>query len=660
MSGNEGRLADSFDLVEGVTLRNRLVATAHGRAAVVGGVPTPADAEYWSRLAAGGVGMCIAGGTVIGPTSTYRTRVLTEAWREEVVTGLRPRAQAMKEGGAVACLQILHLGRETLGAEIYYHPVGPSAVRSPREPSPPRALTEHELDEIVEGFRLSALNAVEAGFDAIELHAAHGYLLAQLLSPVANKRPGAETLEGRMEPVMRIAREVRSVAPGKALGIRLSVGDPDDAGLDLAETDELISRLDPCIDYVNLTAGMRSDYVRDMGTTQPPLLDDVALLRGATKRPLLISHGFRDHAAMEEALDAGADLVGMARSLIADPDLPNKVLAGESGKVRPCVACNEDCRSFDPALLCTVNPGLAAPGDRVRRGTPLSRGGDLAPGAARVAVVGAGPAGLETAFHLQQSGVEEVVVFDQAEEVGGTLALIAVGPSRSGWGKLVEYYADNLDPHRVSLRLGTRVEPAQVADFDAVVLSTGAVEHLPDGADGASTVSEAIAAGVGAMRGRSHAVVIDDGFAWWPHAMAVELAAVAGVERITLVTPGVAFAAGLPAEGRTQMLKRLRGRLPLAMRPLHRLVAIDDGRVEICSGSGQKEVLEADSVIVVGERIPRPCAGFEALEDPAVLVVGDAVTPRRVAHAISEGRAAAEAIIAGSADRQVAFTGDPA
>ncbi|HVW47153.1 MAG TPA: NAD(P)-binding protein [Solirubrobacterales bacterium] len=647
---SERRLDDTLELRPGLTLRNRLAATAHGRAAVVDGVPGEADAEYWARVADGGIAMCIAGGTVIGPFSTQRGRILTEAYREDVVDGMRVRAEAMKSGGAVACLQILHLGRETLGAEIYYHPIAPSAVRSPREPNAPRALTDAELDEIVEGFRISAEHAVAAGFDAVELHAAHGYLLGQLLSPVANRRPGAETLEGRMEPVMRIARAVREVGPELALGIRLSVGDPQDAGLDVDDTVALVSKLDPAIDYVNLTAGMRADYVRDMGTSRPPLLDQIAELRRGTERTLLVSHGFRDPVPMSDAVAAGADVVGMARALIADPDLPRKVLAGETGKIRPCVACNEDCRTFDPALLCTVNPDLAAPGDAVRRAQSLLRGAALDGTPGRVAIVGAGPAGLEAALALQDRGIEEIVLFDAADRVGGTAALAARSPSRDGWARIVEFYARNLDPGRVEQRLGIKVGAADVADFDTVVVATGAVEHLPEAAAGAMTVSQLVAAGVERLEGRDHVVVVDDGFAWWPHAMAVELAAVAGVGRITLVTPGVAFAMGIPGEGRVQMLKRLRGKLPLAMRPLHGLVGIGfgDGRVEIRSAAGESETLSADAVVVVGERRPRTSTEFESLDVP-VLIIGDAITPRRVAHAISEGRAAAAAL-SGSAE----------
>jgi 2,4-dienoyl-CoA reductase-like NADH-dependent reductase (Old Yellow Enzyme family) len=640
-------LGEAFRLTEDFTLRNRLVATAHGRAAILAGLPTPADAEYWRRVSAGGVAMCISGGTVTAPESTGRGRIFGEAWREDGVEALALRAEAMHAGGAVAVLQLVHLGRETLGAETYYHPVAPSAVRSPREPTAPRALSDLELEAVLEGFRVSAANAYAAGFDGVELHAAHGYFLGQLLSPVVNRRSGAETLAGRTRPVMRLAREIRAAAPaGKLLGIRFSVGDEDDSGLDLEDTVELLGRLDPALDWVNLTVGMRSYYIRDMATTGPPLLDRVAALRAATELPLLISHGFREAAPMDEALAAGADLVGMARALVADPDLPRKVLAGEGATVRPCVACNEDCRSFDPALMCTVNPYLGAPGDAVRRAMPLLRG-SLRPAPRRVAVVGAGPGGLEAALRLQEAEDVEVTVFEAAEEFGGTHALIGRAPSRSGWLRLVRFYRDNLDPGRVEVRLGAAAAPVDVADFDAVVVALGAPETLPDRAVGARTVGEAVAAGTEGLAGVGHLVVIDDGFAWWPHAMAIELGVAAGVEQITLVTPGVSFATGLPAEGRSQMLRRLRGRLPLAIRPLATATAIDAEGVELRDGGGAVERIAADAVVMVGERRPRDWSGFVDPEGPPVLVVGDAVNPRRTAHAVSEGRAAAEAILAG-------------
>jgi 2,4-dienoyl-CoA reductase-like NADH-dependent reductase (Old Yellow Enzyme family) len=642
-------LAAPFALTDRIQLRNRLVATAHGRAAVTDGVPSQADADYWERLASGGVAMCIAGATVTSATSTYRARNLTEAWSPRSLDGLRLRAEAMHRGGAAAILQLVHLGRETLGVETYYAPVAPSAVRSPREPTRPRELTDAEVDDVIEGFRISAFHAAEAGFDGIELHAAHGYLLAQFLSATTNRRPGAESAKGRAELVRRIAASIREAAPTAALGIRLSIGDADDAGLTADDAGEALACLDDVIDYVNLTVGMRADYVRDMATERPPLLDDVPRLRQAVGKPLLISHGFRDVLAMEAALESGADMVGMARALIADPDLPRKLFEHRVSEIRPCVACTEDCRSFAPTLLCTVNPDLAAPGDQHRRAAPLIRG-RLRSSPSRVAIVGAGPGGLEVALSLQNGGSCEVVVYEAGDRAGGAIALASQAPHRGGWKSLIEYYERNIDAGRTRLCLGTTASPELLVDFDGVIIASGAEETLrEDIADSpARTVSAAIAAGAGELADVQHLVVVDDGFGWWPAANAIELGIAGGVRKITVVTPGTAFATALPGEGRVGFLKRIRGRVPIEMKPLTVVTAIEPDGVRLAPVAlNQEEWLAADAVIVAGERQPRSWSEFEH-SLPGVIVIGDAVVPRRVAHTIAEGRAAAAAILSGN------------
>src|SRR6516165_9496128 len=161
-----------------LTLRNRIVGAPHGRGMLDDGLALPADADYWRSLAAGGAAMVTIGGTVTAPQSTWRRRIVTEALR----------AEAIRSEGAVAACQLVHLGRETTGAEMWYAPVAPSAVRSPREPTAPRALSEQEIDSVVEGFSVSTVNASRAGFQVVELHAAHGYMLAQFLSASTNLR----------------------------------------------------------------------------------------------------------------------------------------------------------------------------------------------------------------------------------------------------------------------------------------------------------------------------------------------------------------------------------------------------------------------------------------------------------------------------------------
>jgi 2,4-dienoyl-CoA reductase (NADPH2) len=624
------RAAEPFDLAH-LTLRNRLVGTAHGRGILEDGLPLPEDAEYWRRRAAGGVAMLTVGGTVVAPESTWRRRITTEAWRAEAVPGMALRAEAIRAEGAVAACQLVHLGRETTGAEQWFHPVAPSAVRSPREPTRPRPLSPGEVDAVVEGFRVSAVNAAEAGFQVIELHAAHGYLLAQFLSAETN--PGSA--EDRLAIVARIVREIRSSVPEIVVGVRLSLG--EEGGL----APELLPHIDALADYVNLTVGVRTTYVRDMATEDPPLLRHIGRIRRSVAGPLLISHAFRAADTIESALSAGADLVGMTRALIADPDMPRKLLSGRAADVRPCVACNEDCRAFDPVLLCSVNPELGPPGADRRPAAPLVVRRGAEPGGGRVAIVGAGPAGLECAVTL--AGRRDVVLFDAGDAIGGRLAVAAAAPHRRGWGALLDFYAHGLAG--VELHLGTAVSADDLAGFDEVVLAIGATEVLPavPGIDRALPSAQAIAAGTERLSGHGRLLVVDDGFGSWPCASAVELGVQAGFETIAVATPGAAFGASLPPEGRVQLLARLRG-APLDVRPFTALTALGERSAVLTNTlSGATERVSADTVIVVGERVARD---WSALVPPAgaVRVIGDALVPRKASHAISEGRAAAEAI----------------
>jgi 2,4-dienoyl-CoA reductase-like NADH-dependent reductase (Old Yellow Enzyme family) len=648
MSSSDLLAARPFPLARGLVLRNRLVGTAHAPGLVSGGLALPEDARYWRRRAAGGAAMLVVGGTVTAPESTWRRRIVTEAWREEAVPGMAARAEAIRAEGAVAACQLVHLGRETTGAEMWFPAVGPSAVRSPREPVRPRPLTDGEVDAIIEGFRVSAVNVLAAGFQVIELHAAHGYLLGQFLSAVTNRRPGAGSVVARARIIARITDAIRGCAPGAVIGIRLSTDGGEEAGLTLDGLCELLPHVSPHVDYINLTVGVRTTYVRDMATAEPPLLPHLARIRPLTSTPLLVSQAFRRADQIDAALGAGADLVGMARPLIADPDLPAKLLSGRAAQVRPCVSCNEDCRTFDPVLLCSVNPELAPDGAARRPAAPLLAQQADGPGG-RVAIVGAGPAGLECAMALVGAGAAEVVVFDQRDAIGGQLAVAASAPNRSGWRALLDFYQASLEAaDGVTLQLGTRADLADLAGFGEVVLAVGSEEVLPEvaGIERAVASSPAITSGPSALAGREHLLIVDDGFGGWPCASAVELGVSAAVPRITVVTPGAAFGASLPAEGRVQLIARLRS-APLDVLPFTALSFVGDGCAELRNTmSGATRRIAADAVIVVGERRARdwPSLVPSGPEGPAVRVIGDALVPRRVAHAISEGRAAADAI----------------
>ena len=211
--------------VGGFDVRNRLVALPAGTSLVEHGIPTHGDVEHFERLAAGGVGLIIGGATVVHPSSALRSGKLVAGYLDAVVPAMAEKAAVVHRHGARLVGQLCHLGREFIGGESDSAPVAPSAIKTVRDAYPPHVLTLPEIDDIVEGWRVSTENLVKAGLDGVEIHAAHGYLPAQFMSPLTNRRTDSfgGSFENRMRFLHLVIEAMRSVTPtGFALGVRLS------------------------------------------------------------------------------------------------------------------------------------------------------------------------------------------------------------------------------------------------------------------------------------------------------------------------------------------------------------------------------------------------------------------------------------------------------
>lgn len=627
-------------VVGGRPLRNRIVATAHGTASVVAGMPTASDAAYWRRLAQGGAGLVVTGGISVSAASTLRARYLGEAWHEHAAEAYREKAAAITFGGAVALAQLCHLGRETLGAATFLPFEAPSPVRSPREPAAVRTLDTDDCAQVVESFATSACRMVDAGFDGVELHAAHGYLLAQFLDPATNLRTdryGGDRV-GRSTLLLEIVEAIRSRRPGAIVALRLSPS-TDRGGMDLDDVCRValgVQERSP-VDLVDLSWGSRLGYTPDMATDRPPLAaadaaDTLRGLRAGLGVPVLLGVSFRERADLEAVVQDGcADLVGMARPHLADPDVALKLLSGRDDEVRPCVSCNEDCRSFDPVVLCVVNPDLAPPGEGARPAEPRRVGAAASslhgiPAGGSLAVVGGGPAGLEAALTLARARPDvDVVVHERAGRLGGQLLAAGAGGTRPGWARLLRYYERQLARAGVRVELGAEVTgPLGVPTVWAV----GAGEEAS--AAGSLTAAEFLS---DPDRRPSCPVIVDDGFGWWPTLSALEVALDRGAQRVTVVTAAPSLGAAVPADSRAQLLSRLRGR-PLEVLTLSEVAgSTPDGVTVRLNGSSQDRSIECDAVVRVGVRTARSVPAH------ADWAIGDCVAPRRVAHAVAEGRA---------------------
>lgn len=620
-----------------VSVKNRLVALPAGTSMADSGVPTHGDTEHFGRLAAGGVGLIIGGATVVHPTTTLRSRKLVEAYIDDFVPATQAKAEVIHRHGAKFIGQLCHLGREFIGGESDSAPVAPSPIKTVRDAYPPHELSSREIESIIEGWRVSTANLVAAGADGVEIHAAHGYLPAQFMSSLTNRRSDefGGSFDRRMRFMDLLVEAMRSaIPPGFVLGVRLSGEEEIPGGMDIDDCVRIAEHLAPLgVDYFSITHGTRGKYVKDSSNPDGVAVPSAARIKAATGLPTLVGQRIRDAATADHIIKTGrADLVGMARALIADPDLPVKSATGRLGEVRGCLGINQDCRAFDPHLHCAVNAEVGR-GRHVNLGVPARRAKD-------VYVIGGGPAGLEAARVAAGRG-HRVTLFEKDSQLGGAARIAAASPHRATFIDLVDYQERELKRLGVDVNLGAGIAPDDfdeiVSVADHVVVATGSrPAPRPDalGSRPAASVDEAILGTIDQVAS-GHALVFDDGDGFWPAYSAAEALVQAGW-RVTFATALAGLATRIPAESAPLLLGRL-GAAGVDLRIAQTLV-MPEGTSSVHlvpTFGGPAEDLGQVLTVWHQPRVPvNPFGDVQALH---IDVIGDCVSPRRVTHAVAEG-----------------------
>ncbi|TYQ11881.1 UNVERIFIED_ORG: 2,4-dienoyl-CoA reductase (NADPH2) [Gordonia westfalica J30] len=623
--------------IGGLTLRNRLVALPAGTSLVEHGVPTEGDTEHFERLAAGGVGMIVGGATVVHPTTTLRSRKLVEAYQDEVIPATAKKVAAVHRHGARLITQLVHLGREFIGGESDSPPVAPSSLKTNRDAYPPHELTIAEIEDIVDGWATSARNLIAADVDGLEIHAAHGYLVAQFMSPLTNRR--TDSFGGGFENRMRFGRLVveamRAQMPaGKLLGVRLSGEEEIPGGMTIDDCVRIAEYYaDLGVDYLSITHGTRGSYVKDSTQPDAVAVGSAARVRAATGVPVLVGQRIRDAATAEHIIKRGqADLVGMARALIADPELPNKSAEGRMLEIRGCLGINQDCRAFDPHLHCAVNA-------EVGRGRHRNVG-MRAPETKEVYVIGGGPGGLEAARVAAERG-HRVTLFEGATELGGAVRTAARSPHRSSLIDIVDYLGHEMRRLKVDVNLAAAIDPDDFTEItgiaDHVIVATGSRPApipgwLPQHTS--ATVDQAILGDLPSIDTRN-AVVVDDGDGFWPAYNAAEALAQQGW-RVILSTPLTSLCSRIPAESVGPVLRRL-AEAGVTLEVARTLEPGGDGSLQSRPVFGGEPQIIPESLIVWHQpRVPLSPFAIDG-GDTTISQIGDCVTPRRIGHAIAEG-----------------------
>lgn len=457
-----------------LTLRNRVVMGSMHTGLEDSRFRIPELAAYFAERARGQVGLIVTGG--YAPNR--------RGWLKPLASDLTTRLQAMRhravteavheEGGAIA-LQVLHAGRYA------YHPlsVGASRRKSPITPFRPSALSTRGVDRTATDFARTVALAVKAGYDAVEIMGSEGYLVNQFLAARTNDRTDAwgGTAEKRMRFPVEIVRRARDLV-GADLPIvyRISLLDLVEDGQTWEETVELAHRLeDAGVTVLNTGIGWHEARVPTIITQVPrgAWRSLTARLRAEVSVPVCASNRINTPELAEEVLAAGeADLVSMARPLLADPDLVAKAAAGRADEINTCIACNQACLDHafqNKRASCLVNP-------RACHETTLVLGPTRR--RAKVAVVGAGPAGLAAATSAAERGFE-VTLFERAPQLGGQFRLAMRVPGKEDFAETLRYFGRRLEVLGVAVRLGHEASEADLAPYDSVVVATGVTPRIP-------------------------------------------------------------------------------------------------------------------------------------------------------------------------------------
>jgi len=432
---------------------------------------------YFAERARGGVGLIVTGGfapNIEGWAAPFSGRLTTRA----AASKHKPITAAVHAEGGHIALQILHTGR------YGYHPlaVAPSRLKSPISPFTPRALSERGIERQIRAFVRCASLAREAGYDGVEIMGSEGYLINQFVAAHTNRRTDdwGGSFANRMRLPVEIVRRTReAVGPDFILVYRLSMLDLVPDGSDWHEVVQLAQAIERAgATIINTGIGWHEARVPTIATSVPRAAFAwvTRKLKGHVGIPLCATNRINAPDVGEGIIAAGdADMVSMARPLLADPEFVNKAAAGRADEINTCIACNQACLDhvFQRKIAsCLVNP-------RAGHETEFSYEPARAP--KRIAVVGAGPAGLSCAAVLAERG-HRVDLFDSAGEIGGQFNLAKRVPGKEEFAETLRYFGRRLGVTGVNVRLGVRADLALLRDggYDEVVLATGVTPRDPD------------------------------------------------------------------------------------------------------------------------------------------------------------------------------------
>ncbi|OPY91533.1 MAG: NADH oxidase [Syntrophaceae bacterium PtaU1.Bin231] len=630
-------------------IRNRIVMNAMGALLEdLDGSVGERITRYYEERAKGGAGLIVSSHTRVVPHPRREGFMGIAIWDDRFIPGWKNLAERVRRQGAKFFIQLGHDGRQgrSIGKNGQLERVAPSPIACPYVREVPRELSIADIEEIVEQFGLSAARAKEAGIDGVCIHAAHGYLIAQFLSPSANKRTDryGGTLENRLRFPREVIRTIRKkVGSDYPVVLRMNAFEPVPDGLILEDARVIASLLvREGLDAVDVSAGTYAS----MPTMLPPTemrpgfnVAGAEAVKRSVSVPVVVNGRINDPLLAEQILEEGrADFVGMTRAFLADEEWPNKAKAGRPEDIRRCIGCCQGCLHPEgifagKAISCVLNPTVGREDET--RILPASK-------AKKVLVVGGGPAGLEAARVAALRG-HDVTLLEKKGSLGGQFILSAYAPYRQDNAMAIGWLSLQAEKNGVRIERNTEATPELIEERkpDVLILATGATPvpaDVPGG--GGPNVVTAVDVLAGAARVSGRVVIVGGGMVGCE---AADYLSERGC-KVTLIEMLADIARDCPVTSKGLQTERLKA-YGVTVVTSARLAAISGDQVTIVRGEKEEAIRGVDTVVLaMGMKSSEPLSASVAGKKMEIHVIGDAKEPRKISHAISEGAAVGRSI----------------
>lgn len=638
-----------------VTIRNRLMITAHVTNFAKDHCISPQHVAYYTERAKGGIGLMTVGFPSIHPTSR-NTASEIDAFTDKVIPGLKTLSASIHNHGAKIFMQLGHSGRQQNGTWTGREVWAPSAIPCPLNLEMPKEMEVEDIDEIVQAHADAAVRARAGGMDGVEIHSGYGgYLLSSFLSPYMNRRTDdyGGSLDNRIRLAVRVIDAVRrAVGEDFVVGLQVQGHDYSPDGIEVAEAQAIARRLAALgkLDYMVVKASTYisgGQNIPDMQHPRALWLPLAEAIKEAVPTMRICAVGrLNDPLLANEVVREGrADIIAMTRQNISDPETSRKIAEGRLSDIRRCIACNQGCVDMlgrGTHITCVHNP---AAGHEEELGTGTLRPAER-PG--RIVVVGGGPAGMKAAEVAARRG-HKVTLIERRSEMGGQLRLAGSVEGRSDLLDSIGYMQRQLEALDVDVRLGRAADSAMIKSMkpDAVVVATGSkpvrriignesigVWDVP-GLDGNNIMSAWDILENGVTPGDSVLVVDDGESSWKSISVAIQLSRQG--RKVTYCTMLPYPGARLGAFTQQKLLERLFA-TNIEILPFTTVRAVRGDKVDTVVSGNKRTIDGIDTIVLAGWHEPVADLYF-ALKGlvPVVERIGDALASRTMLEAYHEG-----------------------